>query len=450
MSEDRRRLRRHAPLRLRLAVAAALAVAAVAAGVCWAAYIAVGQQLGRELNLSLIRESNRVVPQIRAGAAPPGGECAWLGSPDCVQVIRSDGTVTPTSAADAYVPPVVPGAVAVARGERAAYFTESSFHGLPFRSYLAPAGPGRAVQVSMRTDSIQRSERRIAVALVVIGGAGAVLAAGLGYAVARTGLRPVARLTRTAETIASTRDPRHRIEVPGRDELARLAGSFNVMLGELEQALDARRQIVADASHELRTPLTGLRTNISLLSHELTAEQRQRVNGALSAQITEMSGLVDDVIELARGDASTGSPEDVRLDEVVRHCAVAAGRHWPATTFEVVLEPCVVRGVPARLARAVTNLLGNAAKFSPPGARVEVRLADGELSVRDHGPGFAERDLPYVFDRFYRAQSARGLPGSGLGLAIVQQVAHAHGATAEASNATGGGALLRVRFPQVR
>ncbi len=431
-------------------MATALAVAAVAAGVCWAAYIAVGQQLGRELNLGLIRESNRVVPQIRAGAAPPGGECAWLGSPDCVQVIRSDGTVTPAPASDPYVPPVVPGAVAVARGERGAYFSDSAFHGLPFRSYLAPAGPGRAVQVSMRTDSIQHSERRIAVALVVIGAAGAVLAAVLGYAVARTGLRPVARLTRTAETIAATRDPRHRIEVPGRDELSRLAGSFNVMLGELEQALDARRQIVADASHELRTPLTGLRTNIALLSHELTGEQRQRVNGALSAQITEMSGLVDDVIELARGDETSGEPEDVRLDEIVGHCAAAARRHWPATPFSAELEPCVVRGVPARLARAVTNLLGNAAKFSPPGAGVEVRLADGELTVRDHGPGFTEDDLPYVFDRFYRSQSARGLPGSGLGLAIVQQVAHAHGTTAEAGNAPGGGAVLRVRFPVSR
>jgi two-component system sensor histidine kinase MprB len=434
-----------------MAVATALAVAAVAAGVCWAAYIAVGQQLGRELNLSLIRESNRVVPQIRAGAAPPGGECAWLGSPDCVQVIRSDGTVTPAPASDPYVPPVVPGAVAVAKGQRGAYFTDSAFHGLPFRSYLTPAGPGKAVQVSMRTDSIQRSERRIAVALVVIGAAGAAGAAVLGYAVARTGLRPVARLTRTAETIAATRDPRHRIEVPGRDELSRLAGSFNVMLGELEQALDARRQLVADASHELRTPLTGLRTNIALLSHDLTAEQRQRVNGALSAQIAEMGGLVDDVIELARGDeASCGSLEDVRLDEVVRHCAVTARRHWPATPFETALEPCVVRGVPARLARAVTNLLGNAAKFSPPGAVVEVRLSGGELTVRDHGSGFAEEDLPYVFDRFYRAQSARGLPGSGLGLAIVQQVAQAHGGSAEAGNAPGGGAVLRVRFPVVR
>ncbi|GAA1902920.1 sensor histidine kinase [Streptantibioticus ferralitis] len=444
MAEDRRPERR-APLRLRLAVATTLAVAAVAAAVCGAAYLAVGQQLGHELNLSLIRESNRVVPQVRAGAAPPGGECAWLASPDCVQVVHSDGTVTP--APDPYVPPVVPGAVAVAKGERGAYFTDSASQGLPFRSYVAPAGQGRAVQVSMRTDSIQHSERRIAVALVVIGGAGAVLAAVLGHAVARTGLRPVARLTRTAETIAATRDPGHRIDVPGRDELSRLAGSFNVMLGELEQALDARRQIVADASHELRTPLTGLRTNIALLSHDLTDGQRRRVNNALSAQITEMSGLVDDVIELARGDETSGEPEDVRLDEIVRHCVAAARRHSPTTRFEVALEPCVVRGVPARLARAVTNLLGNAAKFSPPDAPVEVRLDGGALTVRDHGAGFAEVDLPHVFDRFYRSQSARGLPGSGLGLAIVQQVAHAHGAHAEALNASGGGALLRIRFP---
>jgi two-component system, OmpR family, sensor histidine kinase MprB len=431
-------------LRLRLAITTAVAVAAVAAAVCAAAYVAVGRELNQEVNLGLIRESNRVVPLIRAGSYPPGGECAWLASPDCVQVITGSGKVTPTPTPD--LPPAADGTVAVARGERRAYFTDSTFQGLPYRSYIAPAGKGQAVQVSVRTDSLQRSEQRIALALLVIGAAGACGAAASGYAIARTGLRPVAALTRTAERIAATRDPGHRIDLPGNDELSRLARSFNTMLAELEGALDARRQIVADASHELRTPLAGLRTNISLLAMNLTDDQRGQVNHALSTQIVEMSGLVNDLIELARGDTTTECVEEVRLDQVVQHCVQTARRHWPRTAFTVETEGCLMRGTPARLARAVTNLLDNAAKFAPEGTPVEVRLRDGRLTVRDHGPGFDEADLPRVFDRFYRAQSARGLPGSGLGLAIVQQVAHAHGTTAEAANAPDGGALLSIRF----
>jgi two-component system sensor histidine kinase MprB len=105
-----------------------------------------------------------------------------------------------------------------------------------------------------------------------------------------------------------------------------------------------------------------------------------------------------------------------------------------------------VSGVPARLDRAVANLLDNAAKWSPVGATIDVRLHDGELSVRDHGPGIAGEDLPFVFDRFYRAPGARGRPGSGLGLAIVRQVAEAHGGSVQAGAAPGGGALLTLRL----
>jgi len=115
-------------------------------------------------------------------------------------------------------------------------------------------------------------------------------------------------------------------------------------------------------------------------------------------------------------------------------------------SFELKLEPTVVRGQADRIGRAVSNLVDNARKWSPAGAVVEVGLEDGVLSVRDHGPGFQEADLPFVFDRFYRAREARGLPGSGLGLAIVRQAAEASGGFVEAQNAPGGGALLRVGF----
>jgi two-component system sensor histidine kinase MprB len=115
--------------------------------------------------------------------------------------------------------------------------------------------------------------------------------------------------------------------------------------------------------------------------------------------------------------------------------------------FTTDLEPCVTSGARGRLDRAVANLLDNAAKWSPPGGTVEVALRDGELTVRDHGPGIAAADLPHVFDRFYRATAARGRAGSGLGLAIVRHVAEGHGGTVGAEPAPGGGALLRLALP---
>jgi len=164
------------------------------------------------------------------------------------------------------------------------------------------------------------------------------------------------------------------------------------------------------------------------------------------AELDELTALVGDVVELARGAAPEIEAEDVRLDELVGGSIEAARRRRGDLHFEVQLEPTLVRGQADRIARAVSNLMDNARKWSPAGGTIEVELADGVLSVRDHGPGFAESDLPLVFDRFYRARDARGLPGSGLGLAIVRQAAEGCGGLAEASNAPGGGALLRVGF----
>ena len=140
-------------------------------------------------------------------------------------------------------------------------------------------------------------------------------------------------------------------------------------------------------------------------------------------------------------------PEELRLDQLVQEAVERARRHAPATDFAVTTEPCVVSGSRARLARAVGNLLDNAVKWSPPGGPVEVSVSGGEVTVRDHGPGIADDDLPHVFDRFYRAPAARGLPGSGLGLAIVKHVADAHGGRVAAESAEGGGARLRLSLP---
>jgi two-component system sensor histidine kinase MprB len=221
------------------------------------------------------------------------------------------------------------------------------------------------------------------------------------------------------------------------------------MLEALQRSQGAQRQLVADASHELRTPLTSLRTNMEVLARggPPEAEDRDRLRRDVIVQIEELTGLVADLVELARDEEPEPPPaEELRFDRLVGAAVERAQRHAPHVRFEAELEPALVRGVPPRLDRAVANLLDNAAKYSPPGTTVEVRLRDGELTVRDHGPGIAEEERDLVFDRFYRAAEARGRPGSGLGLAIVRQVAESHGGSVRAEAAAGGGALLRMRL----
>jgi two-component system sensor histidine kinase MprB len=259
----------------------------------------------------------------------------------------------------------------------------------------------------------------------------------------------VRRLTEATEHVTSTSDLSRRIDADGNDELARLASSFNAMLQALDDSLRAQRQLVADASHELRTPLTSLRTNIEVLSkgNGLSDDQRRALLADVIGEIDQLTALVSDLVELARGTEPPAHVEEVRLDDVVEQAVLRAQKRAPSLRFVSAMEPTLVRGVPERLDRAVSNLLDNAAKWSPSEGEVEVTVKSGELLVRDHGPGIDEADLPHVFDRFYRAPSARGKPGSGLGLAIVRQVAESHGGTVTAEAADGGGALFRLHLP---
>jgi two-component system sensor histidine kinase MprB len=263
----------------------------------------------------------------------------------------------------------------------------------------------------------------------------------------------VRRLTKTAEAVTKTRDLSQRIEpsATGDDELGRLAGSFNTMLGALEESSRAQRQLVADASHELRTPLTSLRTNIEVLArgNRLAPDDRERLLDDVIEQIDEMTALIGELIELAREarpDAIEEPARDVRLDELAAEAVERARRNRPEVEFMTDFDESLVHGTPSRIERAVANLLDNAAKWSPPGGPVEVAVRAGEVSVRDHGPGIADEDLPYVFDRFYRSRGARGMPGSGLGLAIVKQVAESHGGTVVAEKPADGGTLMRMRL----
>ena len=371
-----------------------------------------------------------------------------LGSRDAyAQVVRPNGSVLTPRGSRVRIP-VSDEALEVARGERGAFFSDATIGGVHARIYTAPLPTGDAVQAVRPLEDVDSTLRSLAFALALVGLGGVALAVWLGLLVARTALRPVKQLTDAAEHVARTRDLSRRIRADHTDELSRLGASFNTMLEALASSQEAQRQLVADASHELRTPLTSLRTNIEVLSSDvLPPADRERLLKDVVAQLGELTVLVTDLVDLARGDESAQIVEDVRLDLLAGDAVERARRHAPDRVFFTELSPSLVHGVPGRLDRAISNLLDNAAKWSPPGGQIEVRVRDGEVSVRDHGPGIAEDDLPYVFDRFYRATAARGLPGSGLGLAIVRQVADSHGGTVAAERADGGGARLRLRIP---
>ncbi|WP_432003928.1 sensor histidine kinase [Streptomyces sioyaensis] len=454
------RWRRRRPLRTRLALAASAAVALVAVGVCAAAFVVIDYQMTRQLERNLAQAATEAIRQRQNWGPTPSDTICQYPASTCVQIVPPDPAKDPRQP---YVLPVSDDTRKVAAGRHPAFYQKTSVAGQPVRMFTTRLGNrDEAVQVAQRSDSVDRSVVQAAWALSLVGAGGVLLAAALGYWVSRTGLAPVARLTATAERIAATRDAGHRIDVPAEplareDEITRLATSFNTMLDALEQSVTSQRRLVADASHELRTPLTALRTNAELLARadRLTDAQRDRASAALGRQLREVTTLVNDLIELARDEEPRPLVEQVRPAALLEHAVATAGEHWPEITFTTGIDPAAadrtVPGVPARLSRLLSNLLDNAAKFSPPGGPVdaELTLREGELqlTVRDHGPGIAPEDLPHVFDRFYRAKAARALPGSGLGLAMARQIARAHGAELSAEQAPGGGALFRLRMP---
>ena len=291
---------------------------------------------------------------------------------------------------------------------------------------------------------------RLGTILLIVGGVGMAVAAIAGGTVARTGLRPVARLTDAAERVARTDDLRP-IPVHGSDELARLTEAFNKMLRGLAESRDRQARLVSDAGHELRTPLTSLRTNVELLmasmrpgAPRLPDEEMAGLQSDVIAQIEEMSTLVGDLMDLTRDDASVTVHEPVDLSEVIDRSLERVRRRRNDIEFDVALTDWQVDGDAPGLSRAVLNLLDNAAKWSPPGGRVGVRLTQldpihAELVVCDHGPGIPLEERRLVFERFYRSTLARALPGSGLGLAIVKQVVIKHGGTLRIDDTVPGG-----------
>jgi two-component system sensor histidine kinase MprB len=370
------------------------------------------------------------------------------------QVVNSSGTIVVRSAHNVSLP-VDAATLALARYGGEPFFRDARVTGLHLRVLAEPFGKGRAIQLAQPLTEVDSLLSRLRLILALLDLGGIALAALLGRLVAGAAVLPLKRLTQATEHVALTQDLSGRIKSVGQDEIGRLARSFNAMLDALERSMSAlddsvhaQRQLVADASHELRTPVTSLRTNIELLQQtdDMDPNDRQRLLGDVVEQIEELTLLMNDLIELARGDEPFATAEDVRLDSLVGEVVERARRHAPAAEFELALAPTIVAGVPARLERAIGNLIDNAIKYSPPHEPVEIALSGGELTVRDHGPGISATEEPHVFDRFYRGAEARGRPGSGLGLAIVRQVVDQQGGRVSAERPAGGGTLMRMRL----
>jgi len=462
---SRRRWQR-IPLRTRLTTIAAAAVALAVIAVSVAAILLIREQLLNQFDRDLRDQATAAASSPNPATILLGrGSSPWDKTQDVplLQLIEDDYS-------DRYelrVPidqsltlPVSQQDLTIARGSTDVAFRDVKVGDARYRMVTVPTHGG-ALQFARQPVEVEESLAKLTLLLIVIGAAGVVGAALLGRTVARAGLAPVDRLTAATEHVAATQDLNAAITVTGEDEVARLGRAFNAMLAALNASRADQRRLVEDASHELRTPLTSLRTNIELLlraeesGRSLPAADRARLLRDLDGQMSELTHLTGELVELARNDASSEPIEPIDLADVVGAAVDRARVRVPSVPIETTLTPAPVVGRAGALERAVLNVLDNAAKWSPDGAPVAVRLSarhvDGtlyaELQVEDRGPGIADEDLPRVFERFYRSTAARSMPGSGLGLAIVHQAVASHGGTVTISRGADGGALVRILIP---
>ena len=443
-------------LALRVAVLTTAAVAVTLTLVSATIYVTVRSEFQSSLDDSMVRRAQAGVTadlgSLFAGGADPGA----LALTDIkVIVLRSGRGVLLGTPAVSNFPIQFIGLPEreVSLGQKSQSIRTATLKGTPYRVVAVRSGRGEALVMAQSMESIDMALKRLQIILLLTSAIGVALAGLAGWAVAANGLRPVRRLTAATERVARTADLTP-ITVSGTDELARLTTSFNTMLTALDASQTRERQLIADAGHELRTPLTSLRTNIELMGQatgqggrSLSEAQRAEIMGDVRAQLEELTTLVGDLVELARDEPVRRNPEPLDLADVVSLAVSRVRLRALGVDFVARTAPWMVVGEAQLLERAVTNLLDNAAKWSPPGGTVHVTLTAGTLTVVDEGPGIEPADLPHIFDRFYRSQEARTLPGSGLGLSIVKRAAERHGGTAEVSSVIGVGTTFTLTIP---
>lgn len=436
----------------RVAVLTTIVLGLSIAAMAFTAFVVMRQQMMSSLDQSLLNRAHKATAFTTLSRITADGVPAWvLGAADVrIIFVTAEGRVVTGDD----VPSLTLGRpeYEVATGRReSSVRTLVTTEGERFRVATVQANDGAALILAQPLAPNDRTLEKLGGVLFVFGALGVLAALLAGWLVAKNGLRPVRRLTSAVERIAVTEDLTP-LRVEGDDEVARLATAFNQMLLALGASRDRQRRLVADASHELRTPLTSLRTNLDLLrqaegNSALPTDARLELLDDVRGQIEELSALVGDLVELARDEPTTHVVAQVDLAEVVERAVTRVRRRAHGVAFDVALDAWPVVGDANSLERAVTNLLDNAAKWSPTDGTVTVRLTGGVLTVDDQGSGVAEADRPHVFDRFYRAEESRAMPGSGLGLAIVRQVVDRHGGQVQVSEAPGGGARFSLWVP---
>ncbi|MGA8847717.1 MAG: HAMP domain-containing sensor histidine kinase [Nocardioides sp.] len=427
-------------------IAVGLSVAFLAAGV----YLTVRMQLQSQLDESLLQRARDTARANVLGTTVTPLPVA-LGASDIRLALLQDNDLYPLDGGRPL--PVGRPELDVANGLAMSSVRTALVGEEEYRIVSVPTRTeGRALIIAQSLTQQEKLLSRLGAVSLIFGLLG-VLGAGIaGWGVARNGLRPVRKLTASVEQIAITEDLTP-LPVEGADEIARLATAFNQMLTALDASRDRQRRLVTDAGHELRTPLTSLRTNVDLLTQADQAERpldptaHVELLEDIRAQIDELTTLIGDLTELARDEPLATVVGEVDLSEIVDLSVARVRRRAVDATFDVATEPWSVVGEASSLERAVTNLLDNAAKWSPSGGTVRVRLTAGVLTVDDEGPGIAAADRERVFDRFWRSEEARTLPGSGLGLSIVRQVAERHSGSVTATTAPRGGARLVLSLP---
>lgn len=444
------RLHYQRSLASRVTLLTTMAVGAVVAFLALGAYVTVRMQMQATLDSSLVERAERTAENPELAELVASVPSAALGASDIqIFAISDQGRIFTVDEGPALR--LGSDELAVAQRQNHHSLRTLKADGTRYRVVAVPAGNGMALVVAQSLEDQERVLEKLGIVMLLLGGAGVISAGLAGWGVARNGLRPVRRLTLAAEHVARTEDLTP-IPIAGNDEIARLASAFNQMLTALGASRDRQRQLVADAGHELRTPLTSLRTNLDLLQQAdagggMDPAQKAELLDDVVAQIEELTALIGDLVELAREEELTHVVEPVDLAEVVDRAVARVRRRAPEVEFEVDADHWWVTGEANALERAVLNLMDNAAKWSPAGGTVTVRLSAGVLTVADQGPGIAAEDLPHVFDRFYRSPESRAMPGSGLGLSIVRQIATRHSGRVSAGDAPGGGALLSLRLP---
>jgi two-component system sensor histidine kinase MprB len=429
------------------ATVAAAAIAVILA--CFASYFTTRNSLIHSVDESLHAEAEQVTDH------------HFL--PAYAVLVLPNGQTIPASSSlvDATV-------LSVAKGKSAQIFRTVTFGNHNYRELIVPVAADSlmtcagGVECEIKTTSAEllitdidgqvNELNGLIRTLTLVATGGLLLALGLGLFLARTALRPLEEVTNEIETVAETNDLGYRLTEGDDDELGRLRRVFNRLLATVESSQVLQRQLVLDASHELRTPLTSLRTNAQVLSRaqELNPDDLRQLTDDMVTQVDELAALVTDLGELSRGERSEGAVETLRLDECLDECLDTARTYAriKEITIDVDVEASSVLGRRDRLERAISNLLTNAIKFTPEGGRIVVDSRDGTISVSDSGPGIAEADLPFIFDRFWRSASARAMPGSGLGLSIVAQVvAELQGSVSVDHDPTLGGARFRITLP---